>query len=64
MREFKVFRPANEGKKTGSRRRPLNKGVAFLWKHFQVGAAHFDSRLMQMLGRNIISLPASQERLP
>ena len=39
-REFKVFRSTNEGKETGSRRWcPLNKGVAFLWRHFQVGAA-------------------------
>jgi len=39
-REFKVFRPTNEGKETGSRRWcPLNKGVAFLWRHFQVGIA-------------------------
>lgn len=39
-REFKVFRPTNEEAGTGSRRWcPLNKGVAFLWRHFQVGAA-------------------------
>ena len=39
-REFKVFRFTNEAKKTGSRRWcPLNKGVAYLWRHFQVGAA-------------------------
>jgi hypothetical protein len=39
-REFKVLRLSNEAAGTGLRRWcPLNKGVAYLWRHFQVGAA-------------------------
>lgn len=50
-REFKVFRFSNEAKRSGSRRWcPLNKGVAYLWRHFQLGAAA-NERYLSALAR-------------